>query len=124
MKIGTETEVGFATDWSIPVWSALSLRQFPPPATFDCLDVNDLSREAVDACVETPCFHADVFVAGDLCKRYTDSQGLLRRGVTLRSLKIISWTQHLSYKNGDISLSRNGKLAKCVGRLWCRLVAD
>lgn len=54
MEIKEVTEMMETTDRWEQVWSVALQREFPPPETFDHLDMNDKSQEAIDSWVDAP----------------------------------------------------------------------
>lgn len=97
--------------WAL-VWSVALQREPPPIPTFNHLDVNDRSKEAIDTWVEAPWFHRDAIAVGSLCEHYVDGDSWLPCAASLGALEKVSWWQHLCFMDGDSSLNREGMLVR------------
>lgn len=61
------------------VWSVILQLEFLPLVTFDHLDINDRSQEAIDW-VDVPWFRRVPITVGKVCERYTDAEDRLPCG--------------------------------------------
>lgn len=105
-------ELAASTDRRVPVWAEALRRHFPPPVTFDHLDMKDRSQEGIDAWVEALRFRREAIVVGSVCGHYVDVDGWLPCGVLLRALATFFCMQPFCTDDEDLPWGRYGSLAE------------
>lgn len=88
------TEPEAKMDRDAPVWSVVLLWDFPLPASFTALAVNERSQDSIDVSSGVPgfCYHSNE--VGNIYIRYCDVDGRLPREVSLRVLDTFARKQH------------------------------
>lgn len=108
------TELPATTDCRASVWSAALQREFPLPETFDSLDMNNRSREAINTWVEAPRLCRYAIAVGSICGRYADVERWLPCGVLLeRKERILGGSTSALW----IAIFRGAKLERLLRRL-------